>query len=224
MYFRKFGLTFAALAGLICSTVVSHAAIVVDGNFDLPPAAGNFQTFNAGASFGAGNAWLVTSGSVSVNNGSVDEIGNYWPLLRAVAIALISTGIARAESRSKSFWLQDDVLRYYLAGNPDGGATTKSLFVDVAGTTDSQTYTPSNAPVFGPWQLETSSFNVATSNFYTLAFQSADASGPYGPVIGEVSISAVPEPSTWAMLILGFAGVGFMAYRRRNQSGAALAA
>ena len=30
--------------------------------------------------------------------------------------------------------------------------------------------------------------------------------------------SAVPEPSTWAMMILGFAGVGFMAYRRRNQS------
>jgi hypothetical protein len=35
--------------------------------------------------------------------------------------------------------------------------------------------------------------------------------------------SGVPEPSTWAMMILGFAGVGFMAYRRRNQ-GAALAA
>jgi PEP-CTERM motif len=28
---------------------------------------------------------------------------------------------------------------------------------------------------------------------------------------------AVPEPSTWAMLILGFAGIGFMAYRRKNK-------
>jgi hypothetical protein len=28
---------------------------------------------------------------------------------------------------------------------------------------------------------------------------------------------AVPEPSTWAMMILGFMGVGFMAYRRRSQ-------
>jgi hypothetical protein len=28
--------------------------------------------------------------------------------------------------------------------------------------------------------------------------------------------AAVPEPSTWAMMILGFAGVGFIAYRRRN--------
>ena len=27
---------------------------------------------------------------------------------------------------------------------------------------------------------------------------------------------AVPEPSTWAMLLIGFAGVGFMAYRRKQ--------
>jgi hypothetical protein len=36
-----------------------------------------------------------------------------------------------------------------------------------------------------------------------------------GPVTG-----GVPEPSTWAMMILGFFGVGFMAYRRRNQTAA----
>jgi hypothetical protein len=28
--------------------------------------------------------------------------------------------------------------------------------------------------------------------------------------------SPVPEPSTWAMMILGFAGVGYMTYRRRK--------
>lgn len=30
------------------------------------------------------------------------------------------------------------------------------------------------------------------------------------------TIAAVPEPSTWAMMILGFAGVSFLTYRRRN--------
>ena len=30
-------------------------------------------------------------------------------------------------------------------------------------------------------------------------------------------VAAVPEPSTWAMMILGFMGVGFMAYRRKNK-------
>lgn len=34
---------------------------------------------------------------------------------------------------------------------------------------------------------------------------------------------AVPEPSTWAMMILGFAGVGFTAYRRARKGGAAVA-
>jgi PEP-CTERM motif len=28
---------------------------------------------------------------------------------------------------------------------------------------------------------------------------------------------AVPEPATWAMMILGFAGIGFMAYRRQSK-------
>lgn len=35
-----------------------------------------------------------------------------------------------------------------------------------------------------------------------------------------VVVTAVPEPSTWAMMMLGFAGVGFITYRRRNQSSA----
>jgi hypothetical protein len=30
------------------------------------------------------------------------------------------------------------------------------------------------------------------------------------------AVAAVPEPSTWAMMVLGFAGVGFVTYRRRN--------
>ncbi len=52
---------------------------------------------------------------------------------------------------------------------------------------------------------------------FSLGTTSADN---VGPLIDNISLdisSAVPEPSTWAMMILGFAGVGFMAYRRRNQ-------
>jgi hypothetical protein len=37
------------------------------------------------------------------------------------------------------------------------------------------------------------------------------------------NVSAVPEPSTWAMMILGFFGIGFMAYRKRK-NGLVLAA
>jgi PEP-CTERM motif len=42
-----------------------------------------------------------------------------------------------------------------------------------------------------------------------------------GAITGPTLAPAVPEPSTWAMMILGFCGLGFMAYRRK-QNGPAL--
>jgi hypothetical protein len=36
--------------------------------------------------------------------------------------------------------------------------------------------------------------------------------------------AAVPEPSTWAMMILGFAGLGYVAYRRQKKNAVALVA
>jgi PEP-CTERM motif len=44
-------------------------------------------------------------------------------------------------------------------------------------------------------------------NSYTLDFSQG---------IGN-SVGAVPEPSTWAMMILGFAGIGFMTYRQKSK-------
>ena len=32
---------------------------------------------------------------------------------------------------------------------------------------------------------------------------------------------AVPEPSTWAMMLFGFVGIGFAVHRRRNQAAVA---
>ncbi len=50
-------------------------------------------------------------------------------------------------------------------------------------------------------------------------FFSSDLVGSNGNTgnVGAIISPAVPEPSTWAMMILGFAGVGFLAYRRRSQ-------
>jgi hypothetical protein len=42
-----------------------------------------------------------------------------------------------------------------------------------------------------------------------------------GSAIGVVQ--AIPEPSTWAMLLLGFAGLGFLSYRRSKLSPAPMA-
>jgi hypothetical protein len=41
--------------------------------------------------------------------------------------------------------------------------------------------------------------------------------GPNGESDGLFGSLAVPEPSTWAMLLLGFSGLGFAAYRRKKR-------
>jgi hypothetical protein len=53
------------------------------------------------------------------------------------------------------------------------------------------------------------SFNSITFSDQTLnAFEFNVGAAPS-------NVGGVPEPSTWAMLLLGFVGVGFMAYRRK---------
>jgi hypothetical protein len=59
-----------------------------------------------------------------------------------------------------------------------------------------------------------------TNNPFSLTEEidiTANAAGAAFGAIDSVS-GAVPEPSTWAMMILGFMGVGFLAYRRKSGS------
>jgi len=51
---------------------------------------------------------------------------------------------------------------------------------------------------------------------YTGVFTFSSLSFTLVPETITVTVSGVPEPSTWAMMILGFAGVGYMTYRRRK--------
>jgi PEP-CTERM motif len=57
---------------------------------------------------------------------------------------------------------------------------------------------------------------AAPGAYYLNLSGTGGGSAGYG---GTLSVAAVPEPSTWAMMILGFVGVGFMAYRRKDRAG-----
>jgi hypothetical protein len=80
------------------------------------------------------------------------------------------------------------------------------------GGTFSQTFTYATPGVYAPsFDFEGQINETATARF-TLP---PDLS--LRRIVSFVSVGvrpAVPEPSTWAMMILGFLGVGFMAYRR----------
>jgi PEP-CTERM motif len=67
-----------------------------------------------------------------------------------------------------------------------------------------------NSTVAGPTTVTTDVVTLGTTGDTILYYSRQNGT----PSILEVS--AVPEPSTWAMMILGFFGVGFMAYRRKQ--------
>jgi hypothetical protein len=80
-----------------------------------------------------------------------------------------------------------------------------------------------------PFVIGASSSVVVPTGATLLYFGIPDAesmhgpSGFYGDNSGSftVNISAVPEPSTWAMMSVGFASIGLMAYRRTRRRGLA---
>jgi PEP-CTERM motif len=104
----------------------------------------------------------------------------------------------------------------------EGETPTQQLTVGMTSgsSTPSQTLTTLASPGIGPffwanWGSDTYSF-VANGTSATLQFSVTNQQYDVG--LDSVSISsAVPEPSTWAMMILGFAGIGFMAYRRKSK-------
>lgn len=65
----------------------------------------------------------------------------------------------------------------------------------------------------------TSSPSFNTGSFDLTGYDVSDGSVPSATLVIS-AVPAIPEPSTWALTILGFAGVGFMAYRRRSQTAA----
>ena len=52
-------------------------------------------------------------------------------------------------------------------------------------------------------------------------FQATDNTGA---IFETSSPSPIPEPSTWAMMLLGFAGLGFAGYRKARSARTALSA
>jgi hypothetical protein len=56
-------------------------------------------------------------------------------------------------------------------------------------------------------------FTSLTGDILSMAFSSNQNAFEVGGFA-----SAVPEPATWAMMVLGFLGVGFMAYRRKDNA------
>jgi hypothetical protein len=71
--------------------------------------------------------------------------------------------------------------------------------------------------------ISTSDFVANTDGFIAVAdLLGSKGTGDVGGMTG--TLTPVPEPSTWAMMLLGFAGLGFAGYRKARSARTALSA
>jgi len=100
-----------------------------------------------------------------------------------------------------------------ISGGAQGSPTSAPLEVaQITGTSfvvDEQFLASLNG---GPYTAFTPLFNEYQGG------SGADFTGLNGDFFYTSAVSGVPEPSTWALMILGFAGIGLTAYRKRNRS------
>jgi hypothetical protein len=93
---------------------------------------------------------------------------------------------------------------------------------DADGNQIQNSLTSSNIPFsitqpFGPITGDPSSFGFVAFDCSAGACNGSINADISGASLVNMS-SAVPEPSTWTMMILGFCGIGFLAYRRHNRA------
>ena len=103
-----------------------------------------------------------------------------------------------------------------LDNDPPGTVRPVSSFnVTFNGVTNTITPASNSGAMF---QTFTSTYEVLTGGPVTLAFsQNAGGDEFRGSIIDSISIAAVPEPATWALMLLGFGVVGSAIRRRRRQ-------
>lgn len=202
---------FVAAAAMAMLPTSAHAAEIINGSFENGGVTNPFGTVTGG------NSSTITGWTVLGN--SVDFIGDYWQAADgANSIDLNGAGQGGLAQTFNTVANQAYAITFFLAGNPDNGPTIKTIKVTTNNANEqvfSFDTTGFNKTTMG-WKQFTYNF-VGNGSPTTLAFNS-DNPGAWGAALDNVSISAVPEPATWAMMLLGFGLIGG-AMRRRIGAG-----
>lgn len=204
----------AALVGLLMAAAPASATnLLVNGNFEDASFGGTSGYYNIGNS-GADNPVPAGWGwTVPVNNVDIIANGVYTPFLAtggAYNLDLVGYNSTGAISQTfatvlgKTYVLSLDFTQ-------NGGGKTADVMLDSA--------TLTTLAGTGSWQTWTTSF-VGTGSPTTLTISEVLGGSNGGIVLDNISVSAVPEPATWAMLITGFGMVGYGLRRRRATAAA----
>jgi hypothetical protein len=198
-------------------------ALLVSGALSAPASA---AVINIGFEQGL-NGW-TPGGTVAV-----DSTGPYSGTFSALVTAETDWKNSPPSSLSQVFNLNSgETITFYAqftsVRQNANGTDTANVSIDVAGqyanVLASWVVPAGNGTAVGPWQ--TIVFTAPAAGSYEFRAQVdnvGNSSGLSTLRIDSVApiASAVPEPSTWAMMILGFAALGFVAYRRSRKTVAA---
>jgi len=186
-----------AAAGLMAltATTAAHAAPLLADNFDSYA-----QGLDATS---LGSKWIVT------NTGDVDVIGtgfyDFFPGNGNYIDLGGSNGTFGQFSSTQSFAPGTYTLSFALGGTSRGDNDTTTITLG--------DWSTSIALLSGA-SLANHSYTFTTTGGQ-LSFLDTGANGNVGNILDNVALTAVPEPATWAMMLLGFGMVGF-ALRKRN--------
>ncbi len=198
----KFSKTMLMLAIAGASLGANAADLITNGNFETYSGGAviGFTTVNAGSVALAG--WTVGGTSVDIVNGNYGAFsGNGIDILGTPGPGSVSQSFA--STVGQTYLLTFDVSRNgntnpYIDVSFNGGLATQYL----GGT--------SAAPSHYTFSY------LANNSSTTLTFSSV-GSGDSGAVLDNVSVTAVPEPETYAMLLAGLGLIG-MVRRRKNKA------
>jgi PEP-CTERM motif-containing protein len=204
-----------ATFALAASVQGASAAVVLSDNFDSSTAVLNWQGDATFLSIPQpGNVGGLPSVDLVANNtfGITTFAGNSVDLDGSTGNGINPAGEIRSVA---SFGPGTYVLTFQLSGNQRHTAeqtTTISL--------GAQSFTVT--PTDDVFHLYTHTFTLGATG--QLDFLESGPSNQQGNLLDDVVLSAVPEPSTWAMMIIGFAGLGFMTHRHSRKNMPALSA
>jgi len=197
----------AAVATLAFAGTASAAVnLITNGGFVGPNPNGSFVT--VGVSSGVIPGWDVLEGNV-------DWIQGYWPGSDGDGHSIDLNGTTQGKIGQS---IVTEIGKYYtikfdMNANPDFGTGTRVAIIGANGDLGNRTF-EATSPTAGPWSPRQISF-VADSTSTQITFASGtNTNCCFGAAIDNVSV-AVPEPGTWALMIMGFGGAGAMLRRRR---------
>ena len=201
------------LAGMALVALSPFAAaapnLITNGSFESNGAdfiSGSFTTFAAGS--GALLGWDITTGSVDlINTHWQPSHGNYSLDLSGGSDGTIAQSFATVIG-------QKYVVSFDMAGNPDDTDALKYLQVGLSQQPIYTFDTTGKSRADMGWTTKSFVFQ-AVSTQSTLHFAGLQDS-PYGVALDNVSVSAVPEPETFAMLLAGLGLIGAAARRKRQ--------